>query len=163
VTSFILPSWRGRLRPGSTHLLDLIFYTHDHLGRFEDRIELVFEDDELNERFVIARMIRVVVGNRKELEALAPISPYVRPRRKRHEGVEDFIEGVKVPFVSDIQWAVKLPQYKVPAAVRDALAVGDLDHQLSKIKQMILPREVTSETYRKHWSSLLHIEEMQMT
>lgn len=50
-------------------------------GRFEARVEVLFEDTDSKERFVIVRPVLVVIGNVEEHRALQPVMPYIAPRR----------------------------------------------------------------------------------
>ena len=134
------------------------------LGRFEDRIEFVFRDAALSEQFSIARNVRAVVANAAELAALGPIAPFRRPpRRKFIDRDGDDIPGVRFPFESEIQWVAKLGKYDVPFALQQAVAAGSPEEQLQAVKTRFLPAEVTTTTYSRHWGSLLHLEELQMT
>ena len=156
-----MPTFRGALAPNQTQNLFITFLPNN-LGRFEDKIELVFRDGSLSQRFVIVRGLRAVVANRRELDELGPASPYVRPPRREHRARDDDIDGVRYSFPSDIKWAVKLPKYDVPATIRDALASGNPEDHIAAIKSRVLPRNITAETYSRHWSTLLHLEEIQM-
>lgn len=69
--------------------------TQANHGRFEARVEVLFEDTASKERFVIVRPVLVVIGNVAEHRALQPVRPYVAPRRpdgQRH--VAEVEEGV---------------------------------------------------------------------
>ena len=69
--------------------------TQTNCGRFEARVEILFEDTDSNERFVIVRPVLVVIGNVEEHKALQAVTPYVAPRRpgqQRH--VAEVEEGV---------------------------------------------------------------------
>ena len=140
-----------------------MFHPHDLLGRFDDRIELVFQDAALNQRFTIARRLRAEVGDKNELASLAPVAPYVRPKPKRPVPHADIVDGIKVPFISEIQWAVSLPQFKIPAAVSTVLGSGSPEAQTSAIKETLLPARLNAQNYPRHWATLLHVEEVQMT
>lgn len=68
--------------------------TQSNLGRFEARVEVLFEDTRSQERFVIARPVLVTIGNVEEHRALQPITPYVAPRRpKQQREVTEIEEG----------------------------------------------------------------------
>lgn len=162
-TRFILPQFRGPLVHNQPRTLALQF-SSQNLGRFEDRLEITFRDDALSQQFVISRSVRAVVANQRELDALGPTTPFRRPPRRRFidRGVGD-VEGVRYPFPSDIIWVAKLAQYAVPDSIQRALASGKPEDQLRMIQTSILPPQVTSQTYARQWSALLHMEEVQMT
>jgi helicase MOV-10 len=67
--------------------------TQSNRGRFEARVEVLFEDTQSNERFVIVRPVLVAVGNVEEHRALQPITPYVVPRRPRQQRQVAEVEG----------------------------------------------------------------------
>lgn len=161
-SSFVVPVFRGSLILNQKRSLDIMF-SPSHLGRFEDRVEFVFRDESLSQSFTIARHLRAVVANQRELDELGPVTPYVRPPRREHRPRDDDVEGVKYPFASDIKWVAKLGKYEVPIVIREALASGGPEDQLNAIKSRILPRDIAVETYSRHWSALLHLEEIQMT
>ena len=62
-------------------------------GRFEARVELLFEDARSGERFVIVRPVLVAIGNVEEHRALQPIAPYVVPRRPKEQRQVTEVEG----------------------------------------------------------------------
>jgi hypothetical protein len=69
--------------------------TQTNRGRFEARVEVLFEDAQSRERFVIARPVLVVIGNVEEHRALQPVTPYVPPRRpERQRRVTEVEAGV---------------------------------------------------------------------
>lgn len=69
--------------------------TQSNRGRFEARVEVLFEDTQSQERFVIVRPVLVVIGNVEEHRALQPITPYVAPRRpKQQREVTEVEDGV---------------------------------------------------------------------
>lgn len=132
-------------------------------GKFEDRIELVFIDAQVKQRFTIVRPMHAIVGNKAELDALAPITPYVRPTWKARATEGEVVEGIRPPGFSEIKWVFKLREHPVPQAVAAALRVEGLEKQVKQVKATILPHELNSKTYSRHWSALLHVEEVQMT
>lgn len=161
--SFQAPSWRGKLTHGAPTSLPIQFNTTNMRGKFEDRIELVFIDAQVKQRFTIVRPMRAIVGNKAELDALAPTTPYARPTWQPRAAEGEVVEGIRPPGFSEIKWVYKLREHPVPAAVPAALRVGNLDKQIESVKTTILPRELNSKTYSRHWSALLHLEEVQMT
>jgi helicase MOV-10 len=63
----------SNLRPLSL----IIGFRQGFLGRYHDRLELIFEDTQLKKRFIITRALKAIVGNKAEHEALQPKVPYV--------------------------------------------------------------------------------------
>ncbi len=132
-------------------------------GRFSDRLQLSFLDKGLDQSFSISRELVAVVGNKQELDALAPIAPFVRPKRQIREEPVHVVDGIKYTFDSDIQWVVKLPRFEVPKYIHQTLAVGSPDEQITQVRDTLLPSSVNSQTYSRFWSTLLHVEEVRMT
>lgn len=59
--------------------------TQSNRGRFEARVDILFEDTRSAERFVIARPVLVVIGNVEEHRTLQPVTPYVATRRPKQQ------------------------------------------------------------------------------
>lgn len=59
--------------------------TQSNRGRFEARVEVLFEDTRTKEQFVIVRPVLVAIGNVEEHKALQPVTPYVAPRRPKQQ------------------------------------------------------------------------------
>lgn len=57
--------------------------TQSNRGRFEARVEVLFEDTRSKEQFVIVRPVLAIIGNVEEHRALQPVTPYVPPRRPK--------------------------------------------------------------------------------
>lgn len=69
--------------------------TQSNCGRFEARVEVLFEETQSGERFVIVRPVLVAIGNVDEHRALQPIAPYVAPQRpEKRRRVTEVEEGV---------------------------------------------------------------------
>ena len=59
-----------------------VTFSQSNCGRFEARVEVLFENTQSRERFVIARpVLAAAIGNVDERRALQPTVPYVVPRR----------------------------------------------------------------------------------
>ena len=54
-----------------------VTFKQNHIGRYEDRLEVVFENIQLKKRFTISRAVSATVGNKVDLEALKPKEPYI--------------------------------------------------------------------------------------
>lgn len=67
--------------------------TQSNRGRFEARVEVLFEDVQSKERFVIVRPVLAAIGNVEEHRALQPITPYVAPRRPKQQRLVTEVEG----------------------------------------------------------------------
>jgi helicase MOV-10 len=67
--------------------------TQRNRGRFEARVQVLFENAESQDRFVIARPVLVAIGNVDEHRALQPITPYVAPQRPQQRRRVTEVEG----------------------------------------------------------------------
>jgi len=155
--------------------------TQSNWGRFEARVELLFEDARTGERFVIARPVLAAIGNVEEHRALQPISPYVVPKRPREQRQVTEIEGGVVswspkprcrqrcfnycqmpPFETSIPWKSRIPFYYIP---------GDLFAFLNKRQpnmvvetgRKFLPQQLTPGTYTQMFQVLLWCEEFKIS
>lgn len=173
-TTYIYNSFRATLpahRPlaqGSPLRIDVMFLPSG-LGSYEDRIELVFqneeflyEDESLQQRFVITRGLRAVVGVKEVHEALAPVAPYVARKAPDGPWENPRIDGEKPPALAAIQWTVALPKAPVPQEIEDVYRLPTQAERIRHVARSILPRALNSRSYARHWKALIHIEEEQM-
>jgi len=69
--------------------------TQSNRGRFEARIEVLFENTQSGKRFVIVRPVLVAIGNVEEHRSLQAVAPYVAPRRpKQKREVAEVEKGI---------------------------------------------------------------------
>ncbi|KAH6909397.1 RNA helicase [Coprinopsis sp. MPI-PUGE-AT-0042] len=134
VTSATFNTALTSLRPGHVKLT----FRNNFIGRYEDRLELVFEDTQLKKRFMISRPLQIVVGNQAEHEALR-----VPPRA-----------------ADAIRYVADLPHAHIPARLLAVLNGSEtIRKQLAHIRRVHLPAEVSSSTYARHIKTLLWVEE----
>jgi len=81
-----------RLRP----LTLIVAFQQPHIGRYEDRLELLFEDTQLRKRFGISRTLKAIVGDKATHEALKPKSPYIPRTRSVRKEIGEVVEGVNL-------------------------------------------------------------------
>lgn len=150
-----------RIMPYSTYSLSVHFDSRSERGAFQDRLEVVFEDTSLNRRFSITRPLLATVGVHSDYEALKPSTPYVRPQRKPETKITSVIPGVPPPSAVKLEWLIELGDYKAPPALMDTAFRGGGSPQeiVSRIKTSFLPTKFDRNTYGKHFSTLLWIEE----
>lgn len=149
-----------RITPRATINLDVKFSPRDERGRFEDRIELIFEDLHLNRKFAITRRVRATVAVKADYEALRPNAPYVRPNRKFEEPMQEIIPGIAPPALSAIRWKTRLLQYPIPPGlVETAFGNGTSAEIAARIRQAFLPNTLDSRTHGRHFGVLLWVEE----
>ncbi|TFK28524.1 RNA helicase [Coprinopsis marcescibilis] len=130
------------------------------IGRYEDRLELVFVDTQLRKKFVISRPLNVIVGSKSEHEALKPALPYTPRPRTTREPEKNVVEGVPPPSSSSIPYVVSLPRAPIPNHLLVVLnGTESVAKQVEHIKRVHLPSKVSGLTYARHFKNLLWIEE----
>ena len=131
-------------------------------GRYEDRLEIVFEDERLRQRFIIVRPLRVIVGNRRDHELLKPKAPFVPRKRTTREPETEVIEGVLPPSLKAIPYVVKLCFADIPKDLSVSLSTGSLAEVTARVRRVFLPQSWDSNTYARHFKNLLWVEEYRM-
>jgi len=135
---------------------------HSFIGRYEDRVEFVFEDSQLKQHFIISRALRAIVGNAADHEALAPKVPYTPRTRSTSKPIKKFVEGVKPPALNAIPYTVKLPRAAIPSRLASVLSSPDGTAQIvSQIRKRFLPGVLDSKSYGPYFKQLLWAEEHQ--
>lgn len=159
--------WHNRAQPLSfvrPVALRLRFH-RPFVGRYEDRLELTFEDTQLRKRFVIARTLKAIVGDKAAHEMLKPSAPYKpRPRSARKRINErDVIEGVRPPALQVIPYVGRLPEAKIPEHLKLLLDSSDgVGKIIKQIKNIYIPEVVDASHYGRFFKCLLWIEESKM-
>lgn len=149
----------SNLRPLSL----IIGFKQGFIGRYQDRLELIFEDTQLKKRFVITRALKAVVGNKAEHEALQPKAPYVPRSRSNRTPVLEVVEGVKPPATSIIPYVGPLPKALIPDRLRNILSGTDSVAEItSQIENAFISKVLNSSSYGQRFSHLLWIEEYKM-
>ena len=131
-------------------------------GRFDDRLELIFEDAALRQRFAIVRPVRAVVGSRADYEAMKPKSPYVPRKRTQRAPETDVVPGVPPPSQKIIPYVGLLPHARIPHRISSSLEKGEGRRAVAFFRQSILPVQFTSETHGRYFKTLLWAEEFRM-
>jgi len=131
-------------------------------GRYQDRVEFIFDNVSLGQTFTIGRPVQAVVGVAAELEILRPTAPYEPPKPRVREPEGQVIEGERPSALAKINWVVTLPEAGVPDYIPSALERGVRTEQIQRVQRILLPRVLNEETYGKHWKTLLWVEEFQM-
>lgn len=140
-------------------------FQRSFVGRYEDRLELTFEDAQLRKRFVITRTVKVIVGDKAAYEQLKPSAPYKpRPRTSRKMINEnDVIPGEKPPAMGVIPYVGRLPEAKIPQPLKTLLESSESVGKIVKqIKKIYIPQVVDSGNYGRFFKYLLWIEEAKM-
>lgn len=134
-------------------------FTQEHLGIYEDRVELVFEDTRLNKRFMIARTVRAIIAS-PEYNDLQPKAPFVPKKRTSRNRAADIEPGDPPPALGAIPYVVKLPLALIPDYITKILSTsGSLANTIRNFKSSVLPRVLQDATYGRHFKGLLWAEE----
>ncbi len=136
------------------------FTSSDQRGRFEDRVELIFEDLVLKQRFAITRPVQATVGVKEDHEVLRAKAPYVRPKRRPEEPMKEIISGIPPPALAAIKWKVKLPSYPAPRTLLDiTYGIGSPKEIVTRVRNTLFPDKFESDTYGRTFQVLLWVEE----
>lgn len=161
--SFLVPHLNAAQNLTSRTPIQLaIGFKQPHIGRYEDRLELVFEDTQLGKRFFITRTLKTIVGNKAEHEALQPKAPYIPRTRSTRTTIadQDVVEGVKPPALNAIRYVVLLPQAKIPTHMHNILASSETTAKVTAtVRKVFMPQVLNSDTYGQHFKNLLWAEE----
>ncbi|TEB29939.1 hypothetical protein FA13DRAFT_602788 [Coprinellus micaceus] len=96
----IVSAHLGRITPSTPAFVQFKF-TQRSTGRYEDQIELGFEDTSLHVRFVITRRLQVIVGNQADHKSLKPTSPCVDPPLQHAMGIRSSLIPPSTASLSD--------------------------------------------------------------
>lgn len=128
-------------------------------------MELSFEDTQLQQRFLITRSLKVVVGDQQAYKELMPTSPYIPRTKHVSHPIVDVVDGERPPALNVMPYVVKLPLAKIPKPL-EALLASDkprsLKDKISDIHNTFLVGALRSSTYTNHFRNLIWIEEYQM-
>jgi helicase MOV-10 len=148
--------------PGKPIKLKVTFRQSD-VGRYEDRVELLFKDLQLNKHFLISRTLRAIVGNKADHQLLQPKAPYVPRERLARQPEVTVVEGVAPPSLKGVPYVFKLPKALIPKSLLSALGTTRSSSEgVKRMKDVFLPSTLNGETYARHFKHLLWIEEFQM-
>jgi len=136
-----------------------VTFCQNYAGRCQDRIELLFEDKQLQTRFLITRPLLGVVGDKADYELLKPTAPYVPRNKSKRQSETKVVEGVMPPSLNAIPYVGKLPHAPIPPQLISTLSTGSAAHILSRVKTVFLPPTFDSQSYARHFKYLLWIEE----
>ncbi|TFK41436.1 RNA helicase [Crucibulum laeve] len=147
---------------GRTIQLEILFQ-QSQIGRYQDRLELAFEDTQLTKRFIISRPLQAIVGNKADHEALSPKAPYIPRKRTQRHPETTVVEGVTPPSLNAIPYVGKLPRAVIPFQLASILSGNGASAQkVSHIRRVFMPATLDSDSYARHFKHLLWIEESKM-
>lgn len=131
-------------------------------GRYEDRLEILLEDERLRQRFVIVRPVRAIIGSKEDHELLKPKAPFVPRERIVREPETEILKGVFPLALKAVPYVVPLLHADIPKHLSSSLSKGSTADVISSIRRIFLPKVWDSSTYGQHFKTLLWIEEHRM-
>ncbi|KAG8893509.1 hypothetical protein FRB99_001899, partial [Tulasnella sp. 403] len=146
------------LTVGTTFSIPVTLAPGDLRGRLGQKLELVFENRAVQQSFTIVRPVRAILGVQADQDTLLTRVPYVRRPRRVRTGIIAPIPGPLPPSCTSIKYVMKLPEYPLDPNV---IIPGSEAERMEVIRRL-LPQELSAETYRRFWQTLLFVEEHQM-
>jgi helicase MOV-10 len=140
----------------------VVSFKQTSIGRYEDSLEITFEDPALGQRFVILRPVVAIVGDKTEYNALKPTAPYVPRPRVQREPVRDVVPGIKPPALDAVKWVTKLPKADIPKQILSIMSQGSTRDIVTQLKRTLLPESLTSQSYGRYFKNVLWVEETRM-
>ncbi|KAK7676351.1 hypothetical protein QCA50_020692 [Cerrena zonata] len=140
-----------------------ISFKQQYLGRYEDRLEIVFEDLTLNKSFVIVRPVTATVGSKEDHDALKPVTPYQPKKRGSRDPETSVVAGPPPTATKVVRWVTKLPWAEIPKNISSILIEGDPPDETARNLQLtVLPPRINTDTYARYYQTLLWVEEFRM-
>lgn len=137
-------------------------FKQSHIGRYQDRVEFMFEDIQLQKRFLICRTLQAIVGSKADHQLLQPKAPYVPKERLVRQPELTVVEGIAPPSLTVIPYVFKLPQANIPKPLLSTLSNGSVSETVKSVRRMFLPSVLNSDSYARHFKHLLWVEEFRM-
>ena len=140
-----------------------IGFKQPYVGRYQDRLELLFEDTKSKKKFIITRALKAIVGNKGEHEELQPKTPYVPRSTSKRSPVLEVVEGIKPPASSVIPYVGRLPKAHIPTPLEKVLTSKDSEAKMTaRIKSSFIPQTFNSKSHGQLFKHLIWIEEFRM-
>ncbi|KAF9057240.1 RNA helicase [Panaeolus papilionaceus] len=141
-----------------------ISFEQRFVGRYQDRIELIFEDAAFKKRFVITKPLKAVVGDQALHNELAPKQAYKPRQATVRAPIRDVIPGIKPPSQTSIKYVAPLPKAEVPQYLKNILDGTEKSSAkvADKIRKIVLPHQLNVDSYGRFFKLLLWIEEFRM-
>lgn len=155
--------------PKGTPLLWSFLFTPDeeyhsgNRGLYGDRVEFGFEVPSNGNKFAITRSVKANVTVEAHRRQLAPVAPYVRPRRRRRDQRGPVTDGTR-PSSYERQktaWVYRVPDFKIPVELKEIFEDGTVDSKVERLKLEQVNLGMGHVSYGKFWQTLLWAEEHQ--
>ncbi|TBU29435.1 P-loop containing nucleoside triphosphate hydrolase protein [Dichomitus squalens] len=138
-----------------------IVFQHNQLGRYEARLELVFQTSTGRE-FIIARRLLAIVGESTERESLKPVAPYTRAPRVSWEYNKLVLSGDAPPRILPQTWTRDLLPFSIPVPLAEILRSGSYPDIHERLSEEYFPEPLALENHQVFFANLLWIEEARM-
>ncbi|KAI0945598.1 hypothetical protein AcW1_001783 [Taiwanofungus camphoratus] len=138
----------------------VVKFRHSQHGRYEGRIEIMFQDA-FQRPFVIIRQLRAVVGDVADHQLLKASSPFVQRKRIPWKHGQHYLPGRRPPALDAVPWVKKLPQAPMPTAIIEALS-RRLPNVIQSFRTTHLPQTLDHQTHGRHFKTILWVEEYRM-
>lgn len=142
-------------------VLESVTFRQPYLGRYEDRLECLFEDVQLRRHFIITRKLGAIVGSKADHDVHKPRAPFVPRERATRQLEKHVVEGVLPPALKAIPYIGRLPEAEIPQTLSTALSLGSFAEVLNRVRRVYVP-SFNGETYGRYFKHLLWIEEFRM-
>ncbi|KAF9441768.1 RNA helicase [Macrolepiota fuliginosa MF-IS2] len=141
-----------------------VTFQQEFVGRYQERIEVQFEDPVLEKQFGISRIARAIVGDPLMHDQLRPRAPYIPRVRAPREAETHVVKGIPPPSLNAIPYVSGLPIADIPQHLLSALAASSnvTRQNIESIRHAFLPTVLDVESHGRHFKTLLWIEEYKM-
>ncbi|KAG8904535.1 hypothetical protein FRC01_008687, partial [Tulasnella sp. 417] len=152
-----------KLAPRVMYAVKVTFDPRGNRGHYDDRVEFSFEMPSNGTKFAITRAVKATVTVQAHRQQLAPTAPYQPPRRRPRGVRGSIVDGERPPHIERHRtaWKYRLPEYPIPADLREALGDGTIDSKVQMIRERWLSLGFSPSTYMVYWEVLLSAEEHQ--
>lgn len=139
-------------------------FARKDIGRYQDRLELEFEDLQTKKRFVISRLAQAIVGDPALHQQLKAKTPYSQRRPTQREPETNVVKGVKPPALKAISYVKELPRPEIPSRLLSSLNASppSSPRNVRAIQSTFLPRAFNEKSHGEHFKILIWIEEHRM-
>ncbi|KIY47326.1 P-loop containing nucleoside triphosphate hydrolase protein [Fistulina hepatica ATCC 64428] len=143
-----------------------VHFRQRFLGTYQDRLEVTFEDQTLNRRLVIARVLNAVVGDTQDHEQFGARSVY-RPRRRVPRQPEtNVVPRPRMPMHDEAvkRYSIPLPFAPIPRYLENILSGGSNDEVVRRMKGRFecFSQPPSLPSYTEYFRLLLWSEEHKM-
>jgi len=138
-------------------------FKQPYVGRYQDRLELIFVDKRSAKQFTITRPLKAIVGYKGEYEALKPKTPYIPRSTSKRSPILEVVEGIKPPATFVIPYVDRLPRAPIPGhLVKILCSKESIAKMTARMKSGSMPPVFNSITHGQHFKVLLWNEEFRM-